>query len=191
MSMSTDVLVLFEGVQPDYELVKDSIEAAIAYFDAIKSIDVKTAILPPDAYSGRIARYDASVILKTLKRMPDFAGYTRILSLTDKDIFVPGSEYVFGVAELGGRVMIVSTKRLRSSSSQVFKERIFKEFMHELGHLFGLDHCSSSACVMSFSGTIGEVDDKNFDFCEACKEKLVSAGAISPPGTREFPKFSV
>lgn len=191
MSASSAALVLFEGVQDDYEVVKDSVEAAVAYFDAVKLLRVITLTLPREAFSEAKGRYDASAILKDLKCRPELSRYACVLSLTDRDIFVPGSEYVFGVAELGGRVMIVSTKRLKSSSEHVFKQRVFKEFLHEIGHLFGLDHCNDPSCVMSFSETVADVDDKSFDFCASCKEKLAGAGAIPPPGSREFPRFSV
>jgi len=54
----------------------------------------------------------------------------------------------------------------------LFFERTFKELNHELGHTFGLLHCNSPRCVMNFSNSVLEVDQKSRFFCEKCQKKL-------------------
>ncbi|HIP88461.1 MAG TPA: peptidase M54, partial [Thermococcus paralvinellae] len=43
--------------------------------------------------------------------------------------------------------------------------------LHELGHAFGLNHCSKN-CVMNPPSTIKEWDSRIPDFCSKCLSKL-------------------
>jgi archaemetzincin len=47
-----------------------------------------------------------------------------------------------------------------------------KEAVHELGHMFGLDHCSDLRCVMHFSNSLADTDRKGRDFCPSCRARL-------------------
>jgi archaemetzincin len=86
--------------------------------------------------------------------------------------------FIFGLAQLRGRVALVSTRRLdptfygEKPSPGLFLERVVKEAIHELGHTFGLGHCADPRCVMSFSNSISDVDAKSAAFCPDCKKKL-------------------
>ncbi len=101
----------------------------------------------------------------------------KTLCLTNVDLYADGLNYVFGEAQLDGKIAILSVARLDPTfygldfNKETFVSRFRKEIMHELGHLFGLHHCSNY-CVMRFSNSILEVDKKPEDFCKSCKEKL-------------------
>ena len=89
-----------------------------------------------------------------------------VLLLVDVDLFVPVFTYLFGEAQLNGKLSIVSTFRLyeefytgRTNEKLLF-ERVIKEVIHELGHNFGLIHCEDWNCVMHSSAGIEEVDIK-------------------------------
>lgn len=43
-----------------------------------------------------------------------------------------------------------------------------KEAVHELGHTFGLVHCIDPKCVMFFSNSLADTDNKNTKFCKKC-----------------------
>jgi archaemetzincin len=43
-----------------------------------------------------------------------------------------------------------------------------KEAVHELGHTFGLIHCSDARCAMSLSNAIQQVDKKTEELCTNC-----------------------
>ncbi|MCE4615045.1 MAG: archaemetzincin family Zn-dependent metalloprotease [Desulfurococcales archaeon] len=93
------------------------------------------------------------------------------------DAYVKGLNFVFGLAIPRLGVATVYTKRLETGDHELFIRRLAKEIAHETGHLFGLDHCSSRNCVMSFSNSISDVDRKNYRFCDNCWsriEKLLS-----------------
>ncbi len=122
--------------------------------------------LPNNTYNKTRMQYDANEILNYIRRTIDTKGNKIIATICD-DIYVEGTNFIFGLAEINGNYCILSLKRLRNEDLKIFKERIFKEMLHELGHCFGLRHCSND-CAMKFSNSIFEVDMKNKYLCEKC-----------------------
>lgn len=53
-----------------------------------------------------------------------------------------------------------------------YYRRILTEAVHELGHAFGLPHCTIPTCVMYFSNSIDDTDRKGYNFCKRCKTRL-------------------
>lgn len=102
----------------------------------------------------------------------------KMIAVTDIDLCTPVLTFVYGEAQLGGSVAIVSLMRLRQEfhhlprNDELLVERVVKECIHELGHCYGLFHCSNEKCVMYFSSSIVIVDNKEKDFCIGCKEFL-------------------
>jgi len=112
------------------------------------------------------------VLEMLLRRCPEDAG--KLLAVTERDLFVPVLTFVFGQAQLGGRVGVVSFARLRqefyglAANREAFLGRAFKEALHETGHLFGLVHCTERKCAMSLATTVRQIDLKDDAFCAAC-----------------------
>ena len=107
------------------------------------------------------------------------AGYsTCALALVDLDLYVPDLNFVFGLAQIGMARAIVALPRLRQSfyglqeDVGLFRRRVVKEAVHELGHVFGLDHCDDPRCVMAFSNSLADTDYKQQTFCRICKDRL-------------------
>ena len=132
---------------------------------------------PSDAFDPARGQYSSTKILRwLLQDVPAHAG--KILALTDVDLFIPVLTFVFGEAQVGGKGAVVSTARLRvdlngfPSPAHRFRARLLKECAHELGHTFGLIHCSVIRCVMSRSNTVLEVDAKRDDLCKNCRSFL-------------------
>ena len=46
------------------------------------------------------------------------------------------------------------------------------EFIHEVGHLFGLSHCDDPLCVMLPSGKVTDTDRKGTLLCHECRAEL-------------------
>ncbi len=100
------------------------------------------------------------------------------LLIVDADLYSPGLNFIFGLADIQSGISIVSITRLKqefyglSGNQKLFLERLKKESTHELGHLFLLRHCPDKKCVMRFSNSIYDTDEKLPDFCETCKRSL-------------------
>lgn len=131
--------------------------------------------LPKEFYNQFRHQFLANKILDFLAER--FKG--RVLAITDEDLYSESLSFIFGQAELPGRVAIVSICRLNPTfykqppDKKVLIERAVKEAVHEVCHaLFGISHCRDPRCVMSFSNTIFDVDRKTKDLCEECKLKL-------------------
>jgi archaemetzincin len=128
-------------------------------------------------YNSTRNQYDGNLLLKEVENR--FAAYThKTLALFNVDLFIPILTYIFGQAFLKGRCGIVSVYRLRNerygipSDEVVFRERVLKEVIHELGHTFGLIHCIDPGCVMHSSTYVEDIDQKSRHFCAKCKNGL-------------------
>ncbi len=140
---------------------------------------VKICDLPDDmefAYSQERNQYNSTLILNKLAETapPDCI---KTLAICKKDLFIPILTYVFGEAQLSGRSCIVSIFRLKDTRAimdpeGVFAERVIKEAVHELGHTFGIRHCSDSSCVMHYCRSLNDVDNKKIRMCRYCNIML-------------------
>ncbi len=96
--------------------------------------------------------------------------------MIDVDLFVPGLNFIFGLA--AGNTAVISLARLKPEyygemkNVFLFRERALKEAMHELGHTFGLHHCPDIRCIMHFSNRLEDTDIKGPGFCRNCSIKI-------------------
>ena len=99
-------------------------------------------------------------------------GARHVLGITQRDLYAGNLNFIFGIASPRG-ACIVSTARLAiGADDAVFRARLLKEAMHELGHTLGLGHCADPACVMHFSNSLADTDRKGVACCERCSERL-------------------
>ena len=145
-------------------------------FGASTECHSKIAI-PENSMDARRQQFSSIAFMLALTRgFP--AGADRFIGLTECDLFIPMLTFVFGQAQLNGRVALVSLARLRQEfygmapDPDLLRLRLAKEIGHELGHSFGLIHCSDRGCVMSLSTSIQEVDRKSPEFCGSCARLL-------------------
>lgn len=142
-----------------------------AHITCLESIPVpKLAYYPPRG------RYRADSIIRILRDQISVRGeFDKILGLTSSDISTTKGSHkdwgIFGLAFCPGSSCIVSSFRIGSSHKQLAQARLLKVTMHELGHNFGLHHCSfSDHCVMADAcGSIKTVDRIDSSFCAKCK----------------------
>jgi len=107
------------------------------------------------------------------------------IAVVDVDLYIPILTFVFGEAQFAGPAAVVSTHRLSNmyyglprNDSQLL-ERLEKEMVHELGHLFGLYHCRQFECVMRSSTYVEEIDLKHATPCPACSSAIRGAGSVT------------
>jgi archaemetzincin len=128
-------------------------------------------------YDPNRKQYHSSQLLVGLKNLIN-PGDDKYLAVTDLDLFIPILTFVFGEAQLGGPMAIVSTYRLRPDfyglpkDDNLVLQRLEKEAVHELGHTFGLRHCPDYQCVMTASTYVEEIDLKGVEFCKDCTASL-------------------
>jgi len=71
-------------------------------------------------------------------------------------------------------------RRILSRELETFKGRLLKGILHEVGHAFGLEHCSNP-CVMNPPATMAEWDSRPAVFCRSCMKKLEeTVGEFNP-----------
>ena len=118
--------------------------------------------------------FSTKIIAEAAKQTGSVDG--KVLMLIEHDLYVPIFTFIFGEAQLNGKLSIVSLCRLHeefysgNTNEELFFTRLIKESLHELGHNFGLKHCQDWDCVMHSSAGIEEVDIKGEFYCDTCAE---------------------
>lgn len=172
--MESVVLIMLTDMQPD---IIDALTKALQTgFD--RKIDVKFQLGSLRyAYDPSRDQYISPKILARLNRIKKPPG-DRIIAVADVDMYSPGYDFIYGEADVNAGTATLATKRLQFESNgsvslaEVTRTRIVREALHEVGHLFGLIHCSRSDCVMRTCTCQEEVDAANGGFCPACLVKL-------------------
>jgi archaemetzincin len=153
----------------------------------------RVIILPekniPSAFfnNTKSPRYSADSLLIYLKQEArDSINY--VLGITHEDIFTtkkdekgnikqPAEKYaVWGIMGLGyqpGKSCIVSDFRLYTNDVLLEQQRLRNVTLHELGHNFGLPHCSNKFCIMTDANeSIKTIDNESNTLCESCRKKI-------------------
>lgn len=130
------------------------------------------------AYDPSRRQYLAPVLLSDVRALGVEQG-EKVLGVADADLYAPGLNFVFGEADIGSGVAVISLYRLRQEryglppDDKLFKERTLKEAIHELGHIYGLGHCRDARCVMYFSNSLPDTDWKQPSFCQKCYQRIL------------------
>jgi archaemetzincin len=129
-------------------------------------------------YDPSRRQYNGSALLYKINE--EFAtDSSKTLGLFNIDLFIPILTYIFGQAFLNGRIGIASIYRLNNerygikTDDSTLLERFRKEAIHELGHMFGLIHCSDPVCVMRSSTYVEDIDQKGQALCSQCRTQLL------------------
>ena len=145
-------------------------------------------LLPSSAFYPARNRYRADRLLPFLATLA--APHAKVLGVTVADISVTKDGHadwgVFGYGSLGGSSAVVSSFRLarHPSAQHPPHSRHLKVAVHELGHTFGLPHCTSTECVMrAYGGLIASLDAAPLAFCHSCRARVrpfLRAGGLTP-----------
>lgn len=114
------------------------------------------------------------------KNIPTQSG-EKYLYLTEKGIaFSDNAGYSGrGYAEIGGEFGVVSTLVIKheTASKSEFRTMYGKLLIHEVAHLFGLDHCTANVkCVLvsSFPSNEKKLYFAEKRLCKSCQDKIDS-----------------
>ena len=139
---------------------------------------------------GSFRQVLAPDLLEHLKTRLPGDGYS-LIGLTATDLYPDDSwNFVFGMATLRERVGVYSTARYHPSfygeedhypapESWVMR-RSLKVMAHEIGHMFGMEHCIYYECVMNGSNHLDETDRRPVHLCPVCLRKLHYAIGFAP-----------
>ena len=133
--------------------------------------------IPGEAYIQLRDQYLSDTLLEVLKQHQHKRH--KLLGITEVELFTHGLNFVFGQADIKHNVALISLHLLRQEQyglppdETLFIDRAVKEAVHELGHTFGIGHCSDTSCVMHFSNSLPDTDYKKSYFCSRCQPKLI------------------
>ncbi len=130
---------------------------------------------------GGARQYRTGDLLDALKeRLPPEA-YC-FIGVTQADLYPgPSWNFVFGEARLYERVGVYSFARhdpkfydepRDADTPGKLLRRAFKLMAHEIGHMFAINHCIHSHCVMNGTNTLEETDRSPLHPCPLCLRKL-------------------
>ncbi|MGE5224962.1 MAG: archaemetzincin family Zn-dependent metalloprotease [Omnitrophica WOR_2 bacterium] len=168
------ILVPFSTVSPELlEWVRIQLSSAIG--SEVELGDL--APLPAKGYNPSRKQYAGDAILNILNSLP-YPASSRVIGLIDVDCYAGGLNFIFGQAMVNGKAAFVALPRLKQTfydlpeNQELYRERVLKEVVHELGHTWGLAHCTDPVCVMHFSNSLRDTDIKGVQFCSRCRHKL-------------------
>ena len=109
------------------------------------------------------------------------------IAFTNFDLY-PGEtwHFVFGQASLENRVGVWSLYRLsdlaleKDNTKDRLLTRTTKIAAHEVGHMFGMRHCTRYECLMSGTNHLAETDRRPLDNCPECLAKVAWAMNYDP-----------
>ena len=147
---------------------------------------------------GRINRFSkqrqllsTDILAYLEKKLPHDA--RALIGLTTIDLYPePAWNFVFGQASLSKRVGVYSLARYHhpafyGESSAAAQEvdalvlrRSLKVLVHELGHMFGVEHCIYYLCVMNGSNHLRETDAQPLHLCPIDLRKLHHSIGFEP-----------
>jgi archaemetzincin len=140
---------------------------------------------PSFAYDAQRGQFSSVLVLRQLLGQAS-ESTIRLLGVTEKDLFIPMLSFVLGQAQLNGPTAVISLARLRQEyygfppDPELLVLRAMKEAVHEIGHTFGLTHCTDTGCPMSLSNNIRHVDAKGKELCTACATRFDEQRSHSP-----------
>lgn len=169
------IAIWWIGESPADERLLEPIRLHVADEFGAEAIVHESMARPAGTYDARRRQHSSREMLRWLVSTCP-GGAARVLGVTDVDLFMPVLTFVFGEAQLDGVGAIVSTARLADgTNAERSISRIVKESVHELGHTFGLTHCSLAGCVMTRSTNVEAVDRKRPQLCDDCRAKYGAA----------------
>jgi archaemetzincin len=137
---------------------------------------------------GRRQLLTSDVLRALARRLPDDA--YALIAVTMEDLYPAESwNFVFGYASLGERVGVYSFARYDpafyghtrdANSNRLILRRGLKVMAHEIGHMYGMEHCVHYTCVMNGSNHLEESDSKPMHLCPVCLRKLHHAVGFDP-----------
>jgi archaemetzincin len=181
------VLIVEIGAFPDD--LKAEVERALKAELQVEVEHLDAIALPKAAWYAPRKRYRADKLLDILDELHGGApATTRVLGLTAVDISTTKEPFedwgIFGLGNMPGQAAVVSSYRLKRKAKDRdhVKFRVSSTAVHEVGHTFGLPHCTEKHCVMQDAeGGITNTDEGTGTLGESCRQAIDEAFPVAPP----------
>lgn len=145
-----------------------------------RSIDIlKGMKMPKEAFNVIRNQYYASVIISKLERLKANSK-EKVLGVCEEDLYLPNERNILGYADNLAGISVVSLFEIRQEfyglpeDDKKVYPRLFKESIHQVGHLYDLTDCRNARCVNYFSKMMPDIDSKGEKFCDICQRHLSS-----------------
>jgi len=174
-----------KDLSPDIHLLRDY---CAAYFGLPIKVLPAVALAAGGKVRSRMQfgslQFRTEDIFEVLKaRLP--ADAFCVIGVTMEDLYPDERwNFVFGEASYTDRVGVFGFKRFTPSfneepwtedSRRLLLRRSCDTLAHEIGHMFGLAHCTFFECVMCGSNHLAEADARPMHACPVCLRKLYSS----------------
>lgn len=159
---------------------RETLERMRRYAEAYFGIPAK--VLDPiplfeDALAADRDQYDADRVIGGLaERLPDDA--LVYMGITEKDLYVRGLNFVFGVGDRNVRCGIYSLTRFETEDATLFTRRSLNLLAHEAGHIVSINHCVTYSCVMQGANSLPEHDRHPMHLCPIDLQKVLWNGGL-------------
>jgi archaemetzincin len=168
-----------KGVLAGFSHLKSVLETEFRFENQSTVINYPITQVPANLFDKARNQYLSDELLSWLQQTLKPSKDTKVLAVCEFDAYFGKYNFCFGEAIIGGNVSAIYLKRLLPTNSNIngdsknlFQTRIEKEAIHEIGHTFGLRHCTRELCIMFKSKTISDTDKKCKGFCEPCLNLL-------------------
>ncbi len=159
-----------DAVNPRATLLQSELEKLYPSIELV----TQPLVLPVEYYNKERSRYSGMGLLRDLTKRKNG---TAVLGITDEVIFkandLSPTYGIFGVSPIGAHVALISTTM--PSGKKQSNDHLTKLMLHELGHAFGLNHCSDEHCFM-VDAEHGNKFSQTPSFCKDCKQYLNKRG---------------
>lgn len=171
-----------KGKSPSIELLRQYTQAYYAIsVKTLPPVKPSTSLFSPRVHHdyGNVQVHAGKILSYLLKQIPDDA-YC-IIGVTMMDLYPdPAWNFVFGYAAYQERVGVFSFSRFDPSfyneedttDHKLLLMRSCKVLTHEIGHMFGMAHCTAYHCNMNGSNNLQEADAQPLHLCPVCLRKL-------------------
>lgn len=131
-------------------------------------------------HEGQRQLLTTDILRYLARRLPDDAFC--LLGMSMADLYPdPNWNFVFGQASLRNRVGVYSFARYTEEGDpRLTLRRSLKVMAHEIGHMYGMTHCTYFECGLNGSNHLEEADKRPIHLCPVCLRKMYWSSDIDP-----------